>query len=148
MLRANYFVCFTRAFVLPRATILKVIYKYINKVNYAHTITALNPTHTCTVPIGKHNSNLHSTERESNNTIMPFHFTHTLHTAKNPPKCICSRWKFSRVFRFPLSYSLSPALFLCLGTWIPSCADYTQSSLKAYFSCLQISADWFDSVLC
>lgn len=115
MLRANYFVCFTRAFVLPRATTLKVIYKYINKVNYAHTcntITALNPIDTCTVPIGKHNSNLHSTERDSNNTIVPFHFTHTLHTAKNPPKCICEN---SAGFSdFP---SLIPSLLLSFSVW-------------------------------
>lgn len=124
-------------------------YIQMKSITHTHTYvhTQLLPTHTCTVPTGKHNSNFHSTERESDNTII-FHFTHTLHQAKNPPKCICSRWKSSRVLWFPLSYSLSPALFLCLGTWIPSCADYTQSSLKAYFSCLQISADWFDSVLC
>lgn len=147
MLWANYFVCFTSAFELPKATILKVMYKYINKVNYAHTITAVDPTHIWTVPTGKHNSNLYSPERESDNTII-FNFTHTLHPADKPPKYICFRWKSSRVFRIPLSYSLSRVLFLCLGTWIPSFADYTQSSLKAYFGCLKFSADWFDSILC
>lgn len=119
MLWANYFVCFTSAFELPKATILKVIYKNINKDNYTHTITAVNPTHIWTVPTGKHDSNLYSTERESDNTIISFHFTHTLHPVEKTPKYVCSRWKSSRVFRFPLSYSLSLSLlgdlnpFLC-----------------------------------
>lgn len=103
-----------------------------------HTINALNPTQHTHAQCPQGNTTATFTPLRGIVTTQSYFILHTLYAKPRIQlKCISSRWKSSRVLWFPLSYSLSPALFLCLGTWIPSCADYTQSSLKAYFSCLQ-----------